>query len=445
MAGAGAPHRPPGAPGAAEAEDACGWRCPEHSDRVAELFCRRCGRCVCALCPLLGAHRGHPVGLAREEAARVQKLTQHYLRQLATKKQQQVGNRNQIEDAAEKLQAHAESSKIWLAGKFTELRLLLDEEEALAKKFIDKNTQLTLQAYREQIKSCEDQIDVLNRLSDRVCSISQESDPVQLLQEFTATERELKKQMSVGELCHPVPQSFAPIKTFFKGLVEAMQSMIQTPLEVRVKDNMNCQLSSFSSTKPESLLKISPSPERSLFLKYARTPTLDPDTMHARLRLSEDRRTVRLVLLCRLGPSPALRFDTLRQVLGSDCFAAGRHYWEVDVQEAGCGWWVGAAYASLRRRGDSAAARLGCNRQSWCVKRYDLEYWAFHDSQRCRLWPRDDPDRLGVFLDYEAGVLAFYNVSDGMSHLHTFRAAFQEPLFPALRLWEGAISIPRLP
>lgn len=32
-----------------------------------------------------------------------------------------------------------------------------------------------------------------------------------------------------------------------------------------------------------------------------------------------------------------------------------------------------------------------------------------------------------------------------MSHLHTFRAAFQEPLYPALRLWEGAISISRLP
>ncbi|EPQ10428.1 Tripartite motif-containing protein 14 [Myotis brandtii] len=254
-------------------------------------------------------------------------------------------------------QAHAESSKIWLTGKFTELRLLLDEEEVLAKKFIDKNTQLTLQAYREQIKSCEDQIDVLNSLSDRVCSISQEPDPVQLLQEFTATERELKQQMRLGELCHPVPQSFAPIKTFFKGLVEAMQRVVQTPLEARLKDNMNCQLSSFSSTKPDSLLKISPSPERSLFLK-CKTPRVE---------------------------------------------------------------------------------------RSWCLKRYDLEYWAFHDSQRCRLWPRDDPDRLGVFLDYEAGVLAFYNVSDGMSHLHTFRAAFQEPLYPALRLWEGAISIPRLP
>lgn len=177
----------------------------------------------------------------------------------------------------------------------------------------------------------------------------------------------------------------------------------------------------------------------------ARTPTLDPDTMHARLRLSADGLTVRGSLLGRLGPTPAGRFDALWQVLGRDCFAAGRHYWEVDVQEAGSGWWVGAAYPSLRRRGDSAAARLGCNRQSWCLKRYDLEYWAFHDCQRSRLRPRYDPDRLGVFLDYEAGVLAFYDVSGGMSHLHTFRAVFQEPLYPALRLWEGAISIPRLP
>ncbi|KAF5917762.1 hypothetical protein HPG69_013599 [Diceros bicornis minor] len=382
MAGAAAFSGTPGGPGPADSEDACRWRCPEHGDRVAELFCRRCRRCVCALCPLLGVHRGHPVGLALEEAAHVQ--------------------------------AHAESSKTWLTGKFTELRLLLDEEEALAKKFIDKNTHLTLQVYREQIKSCGEQIDVINDLSSRVWGISQEPNPIQLLQEYTAAEQQMRRQMSLRELCHPVPLSFEPIKSLFKGLVEAMQSTLQTPLDVRLKEN-------------------------------ARTPSLDPDTMHARLRLSADRLTVRCALLGSLGRAPALRFDALWQVLGRDCFAAGRHYWEVDVQEAGVGWWVGAAYGSLRRHGAAAAARLGCNRQSWCLKRYDLEYWAFHDGQRSRLRPRGDPDRLGVFLDYEAGVLAFYDVTGGMSHLHTFRAAFQEPLYPALRLWEGAISIPRLP
>ncbi|XP_032274252.1 tripartite motif-containing protein 14 isoform X2 [Phoca vitulina] len=367
MAGAGAQSGTPGEPGPAEREDASGWRCPEHGDRVAELFCRRCRRCVCALCPVLGAHRGHPVGLALEEAVHVQKLIQECLKQLEAKKHQQVGNITQIEEAAEKLK------------------------------------------------------------------------------EYRAVEQELQKQMSLGELCYPEPLSFEPVKSFFKGLVDAMQSMLRTPLDVRLKENTNCQLSGSTSTKLVSLLKTSPSPERSLFLKYARTPTLEPDTMHARLRLSADRLTVRCGLVGRLGPTPALRFDKLWQVLGRDCYAAGRHYWEVDVQEAGVGWWVGVAYASLRRCGASAAARLGCNRQSWCLKRYDLEYWAFHDGQRSRLRPRDDPDRLGVFLDYEAGVLSFYDVSGGMSHLHTFRATFQEPLYPALRLWEGAISIPRLP
>uniref|UniRef100_A0ABI7WSX1 Tripartite motif containing 14 n=1 Tax=Felis catus TaxID=9685 RepID=A0ABI7WSX1_FELCA len=414
MADAGAQSGTPGGPGPAKLEDTSGWRCPEHSDRVVELFCRRCRRCVCALCPVLGAHRGHPVGLALDEAAHVQKRIQECLKQLEAKKQQQVGNITQIEEASEKLKAHAESSKTWLTGKFTELRLLLDEEEVLAKKFIDKNMQLTLQVYREQIESCGEQIDVMNKLSSRVWRISQEPSPVQLLQEYVAAEQQMQQQMSLGELCYPVPLSFEPAKSFFKGLVEAMQSMLQTPLDVRLKEN-------------------------------ARTPTLEPDTMHARLRLSADRLTVRCGLLGRLGPTPELRFDKLWQVLGRDCFAAGRHYWEVDVQEAGVGWWVGAAYASLRRCGASAAARLGCNRQSWCLKRYDLEYWAFHDGQRSRLRPRDDPDRLGVFLDYEAGVLAFYDVSGGMSHLHTFRATFQEPLYPALRLWEGAISISRLP
>uniref|UniRef100_A0A8D2JPE8 Tripartite motif containing 14 n=1 Tax=Sciurus vulgaris TaxID=55149 RepID=A0A8D2JPE8_SCIVU len=445
MEGAAARGATPGEPGPAESEEARGWRCPEHSDRPVELFCRRCRRCVCALCPVLGAHRGHPVGLALEEAARVQKLIQECLQQLETKKQQHLDNITQIEDAAEKLKAHAESSKTWLTEKFTELRLLLDEEEMLAKKFIDKNMQVAHQVYGEQVESCQKQINGMHHLSNKVWSIGQESNPVQLLQAYTATEQEMKQHMSLGELSHPVPLSFEPIKSFFKGLMEAMRSTLQTPLDVRLKENINCQLSGSSSTKPGTLLKTSPSPERSLFLKYARTPTLDPDTMHGRLRLSADRLTVRCSLLGRLGPTPAMRFDALWQVLGHDCFAAGRHYWEVDVQEAGSGWWVGAAYPSLRRRGDSAAARLGCNRQSWCLKRYDLEYWAFHDCQRSRLRPRHDPDRLGVFLDYEAGVLAFYDVTGGMSHLHTFRAAFQEPLYPALRLWEGAISIPRLP
>ncbi|XP_060055099.1 tripartite motif-containing protein 14 [Erinaceus europaeus] len=445
MAGAAAPGASPGQRGPAGPETASRWRCPEHSEREAELFCRRCRRCVCTLCPVLGAHQGHPVGLARDEAAHVQKLVQECLKQLATKKQQQVGNIHQMEDTAVKIKAQAESSKAWLTKKFAELRMLLEEEEGMAKTLIDKNTQLAFQAYRDQIESCGKQIDTINDLSSRVYGISQESSPLQLLQDYMEMEQKLKQQMSLGEPCPPQPVSFGPIKSFFKDLTEAVETVLQVPLEVRLKENMKDQPLDFTGTKPVSLLKTRHSPDRSLLLKYARTPTLDPDTMHSRLRTSEDLLRVQCRLLCRLGPAPALRFNALLQVLSRDCFAAGRHYWEVDVQEAGAGWWVGAAYPSMQRHGSAAAARLGCNRQSWCLKRFEFEYWAFHDCQRSRLQPRSDPDRLGVFLDYEAGVLAFYDVTDGMRHLHTFRAAFQEPLYPALRLWEGAIAICRLP
>ncbi|KAG8512244.1 Tripartite motif-containing protein 14, partial [Galemys pyrenaicus] len=411
-----------------------------HSDRLTELYCRRCRRrCVCTLCPVLGAHRGHPVALVQEEAAHVQVRARVAGTRLAAKKLQQDGNITQIEEATNKLKA--KSSKIWLTSKFTELRLLLDEEEALAKKLIDKNTQLALQEYKDQIDSCGKQIDVVNDLSSRVWCISQESDPARLLQEYTATEQELQQQLSLGELCYPKPVSFEPVKSFFKSLVETMQNFLQTPLEVRLKETLGllqCQARFLAESQPSSrapgLLKI-----RAHAHTGPRHDARAPAPLYGQGRLA-----VHIGLLGCLEPTPALRFDKLWQVLGSDCFAAGRHYWEVDLQEAGVGWWVGVAYASLRRRGEAAAARLGCNRQSWCLKRYDLEYWAFHDGQRNRVRPHQDTDRLGVFLDYEAGILS-YDVTDSMNHLHTFRASFQEPLYPALRLWEGTISITRLP
>uniref|UniRef100_H0V0S2 B box-type domain-containing protein n=1 Tax=Cavia porcellus TaxID=10141 RepID=H0V0S2_CAVPO len=264
MASAATTSRTPGGPGGPS--PARSWRCSEHSDRPVELFCRRCKRCVCALCPVLGAHRGHPVALAWEEAARVQKLIQECLEHLAIKKQQYIGNVTHIEGAAEKLKA-SDSSKAWLKEKFTEFRLLLDEEEVLAKKFIDKNMQLALQAYREQVESCKKQVDILDDLASRVWGIGQEPNPIQLLQAYTATELEMQRHMSLGELSHPVPLSFEPVKSFFKDFMEALQRTLQTPLDIRLKENLRCQLSSSSNAKPGALLKTSPSPERSLLLK----------------------------------------------------------------------------------------------------------------------------------------------------------------------------------
>ncbi|KAM9094812.1 tripartite motif-containing protein 14 isoform 2-T2 [Sarcophilus harrisii] len=353
--------------GGAGPERAVPWLCPDHCDRTAELFCSRCKRCVCALCPLLGSHQGHPVRLVHEEVGFKQKDIQKCLKQLALKKKQEVTNISKVNKATADLK------------------------------------------------------------------------------EYTASEKEMMQQMIPTELCYPIPVTFEHAKTYYRNLSTAVFTTLQMSLEVRLKEDTCCQLSVSSKIKPGTLLKTLYTPERLLFLKYARIPTLEPDTMHSRLRLSDDRLTVTCVLISKIQLCNPQRFDKLWQVLSRDSFFSGSHYWEVDLLKSGLGWWIGVAYSSIQRKGDSEASRLGFNRESWCIKRFDLEYWAFHNGERTRITTDNDPEKIGIFLDYEAGILSFYDVTCGMTHLHTFNSRFQEPLYPALRLWEGSITIRKLP
>ncbi|XP_027695389.1 tripartite motif-containing protein 14-like isoform X2 [Vombatus ursinus] len=343
------------------------WLCSEHRNRTVELFCSRCRRCVCALCPLVGSHRGHPVRFVHEEVSFKQKDIQKCLKQLALKKKQEASNINKVNKAANELE------------------------------------------------------------------------------EYTASEKEMMQQMIPTELFHPIPVKFEHAKTYYRNLATAVFTTLQMPLDVRLKEDTCSQLSVSSQSKPGTLLKTTPTPERSLFLKYARIPTLEPDTMHSRLRLSDDRLTVTCVLIGKIQLFNPQRFDKLWQVLSRDSFFSGSHYWEVDLLKSGIGWWIGVAYSSIGRKGNSEASRLGFNRESWCLKRFDMEYWAFHNGERTRIPIDHDPERIGIFLDYEAGILSFYDMTCGVTHLHTFYSRFQEPLYPALRLWEGSITIRKLP
>lgn len=71
---------------------------------------------------------------------------------------------------------------MWLSRKFTELRVLLDEEETLTKNYLDEKTQQALQAYSQQAESCKERIKMLDNFSGKLRQIQQQSDPVQLLE-----------------------------------------------------------------------------------------------------------------------------------------------------------------------------------------------------------------------------------------------------------------------
>uniref|UniRef100_A0A8C5FM15 Uncharacterized protein n=1 Tax=Gadus morhua TaxID=8049 RepID=A0A8C5FM15_GADMO len=176
--------------------------------------------------------------------------------------------------------------------------------------------------------------------------------------------------------------------------------------------------------------------------KYACDLTLDPNTAHRRLSLSEDTRKVTGVGEDQSYPDHPDRFDSRLQVLGREALT-GRCYWEV---KWGGGVEIGVTYRGITRRGRGGDSRLGENNKSWVLYCYDGGYFAWYNGIETALPLRPaGSTRVGVYLDRPAGSLSFYRVSPGgggssdtLTHLHTFRSSFtQEDLLPGVGVWSG--------
>ncbi|KAM4606554.1 protein NLRC3-like [Polymixia lowei] len=166
--------------------------------------------------------------------------------------------------------------------------------------------------------------------------------------------------------------------------------------------------------------------------------TLDPNTAHRNLSLSEGNRKVTVVGEEQSYPDHPERFDYWKQVLCREGLT-GRCYWEVEWRI----WLdIGVTYRGIRRRGESDDCWLGGNDKSWCLSCSDNSYTARHNQRRTDIClPSSSSDRVGVYLDWSAGSLSFYRVSsDTLTHIHTFHSTFTEPLYPGFWFWFGSGS-----
>ncbi|XP_039373543.1 butyrophilin subfamily 1 member A1-like isoform X2 [Mauremys reevesii] len=166
---------------------------------------------------------------------------------------------------------------------------------------------------------------------------------------------------------------------------------------------------------------------------YSVDVTLDPDTANPKLILSEDRKRVRCGHTRQDLPNNPERFDPCPSVLGVQGFAGGRHYWEVEVGDK-TRWDLGVCRESVSRKGwITATPEDGF----WVMWLREEEYKAL-TSPLTPLPVSVRPSRVGIFLDYEAGEVSFYNVTD-RSHLFTFTGTFSGKLrpyfYPGVNTW----------
>ncbi|CAL8290441.1 unnamed protein product [Lota lota] len=180
--------------------------------------------------------------------------------------------------------------------------------------------------------------------------------------------------------------------------------------------------------------------------KYACELTLDPNTAHRHLSLSENHRKVALVREEQSYPDHPERFDSHQQLLCREALT-GRCYWEVEWKGRVD---IGVTYRGITRRGRRDDSRLGGNNKSWILYCVDGVYSArYNGSGTVIRLPPTGSNRVGVYLDRPAGTLSFYRVypdvgvsSDTLTHIHTFQATFtQEDLLPGFRVREGGSSV----
>lgn len=167
-------------------------------------------------------------------------------------------------------------------------------------------------------------------------------------------------------------------------------------------------------------------------LADAQKLTLDENTAHLEVQLSDGNQTLTRVDEEQSYPDHHERFDHCPQVLCTEGLEE-RHYWEAEW--SGKEAVIGVAYRTIRRKMWGADCKIGLDDKScglWCEgDRYAMR----HNKNKTVIPPPSSSSthsrRVGVYLDKPAGTLSFYSVSSGkLIHLHTFYSKFTDPLYP---------------
>ncbi|XP_031198713.1 probable E3 ubiquitin-protein ligase TRIML2 [Mastomys coucha] len=168
--------------------------------------------------------------------------------------------------------------------------------------------------------------------------------------------------------------------------------LLQSLQPAQVTDLSSCQIIGMSN----------------VLLKFQRRITLDPDTAHPSLVLSEDLRSVGCGETSKTGPDTPRRFDFGASVLGAESFTSGRHYWEVAVGQA-THWQVGICDCTERK--DSISGASGDKvLLMGSMMGADCTLWVFPPLRK--VCQRKQMYKVGVFLDCECGQVSFYNVTE---------------------------------
>ncbi|XP_016151156.1 E3 ubiquitin-protein ligase TRIM39-like [Sinocyclocheilus grahami] len=386
-----------------------GPQCPRHGHSL-ELFCKTDQTCICVTCAER-EHYGHSV----IEAKREMNIKKSQLRILEVELQGLVTVRErkieEIQTSLAEIQVNAEQEKAGTVSMFAELMKAVEKSQAELLEVVEmgqRAAELRSQAF---IRELQMEISELRNRCSSLSQLTQSQDHVSFFKTYPAY-CSLPVTKSWEEVAlTPDPTAGAVLRNVTQ-MVEEVQEALRRLSTICLRPS--------TGNPPEIYQQKVWRVE-----EYAMDVTLDQDSAHPRLIISEDGKQVHCSDRYQVVPDTAERFDRVVCVLGRQGISSGCHYWEVVVGEK-TDWDLGIASRSITRKGKIAANPAN---GFWFLSLRDKHEYVFRTEPSMPIVVQIKPQCVGVYVDYEKGQLSFYN-ADTKSLIFTFTDCFADTLYP---------------
>ncbi|XP_070774341.1 E3 ubiquitin-protein ligase TRIM39-like [Enoplosus armatus] len=359
--------------------------CTKHK-KTLELFCKTDQTCVCSYCTV-SEHVAHNITSLKDEYE--EKKVE--LEQAEAEIQQMIQERQLKIQQIKRLKMHSkEDAEREIANGVRIFTILMQTAERGLNKLIERieeRQNMTEEQTNGLIKELEQEISVLMKRTAEVQQLLRTQDHLHLLQNFKSMNTALST-MNWTEVIFRPPS--------YEGTVMKAVTELEEMLSREKKQVLH-----------EALLK--------RVQHYAVDVVLEADTANPWLVLSDDGKQVRCGEVRRDLPDNAKRFSLYATVLAQQCFSSGRFYYEVQVTGK-TDWTLGVVKGSVNRKGIIPLSPVN---GYWAVGLRNGNEYLTLASPVVSLSLNSRPQRVGVFVSYEEGLVSFYDI-DAAVHLYSF-------------------------
>uniref|UniRef100_A0A2K6Q5S1 Tripartite motif-containing protein 5 n=1 Tax=Rhinopithecus roxellana TaxID=61622 RepID=A0A2K6Q5S1_RHIRO len=397
--------------------------CENHGKKL-QIFCKEDGKVICWVCELSQEHQGHQTFRINEVVKECQEKLQAALQKLTKEDQEAEKLEDDIRQERTIWKNYIQIERQKILKGFNEMRVILDSEEQKELQKLEEgevNVLDNLAAARDQlVQQRQDASKLISDLQRRLKGSS-----VEMLSIFVITRSEswtLKKPKPVSK----------KLKSVFKA--PDLSRILQVHKELT---DVQC---------------------------YWVDVMLNPDSATPNVAVSVDQRQVATVRTLTFKNSNPRDFSAFG-VLGCQYFSSGKYYWEVDV--SGKIAWILGVHSKIsspnKRKSSGFVFDPSVNYANvyskyrpqygyWVIGLQNTcEYNAFEDSSSAdpkvlTLFMAVPPCRVGVFLNYEAGIVSFFNVTNHGALIYKFSGCrFSQPAYPYFNPWNCLVPMTLCP